>query len=185
MLKRIELNGKTIEYNFQYKNVKNINLRIKSDKTIHVSANRNISEYAIEEFLKEKSFFILKALEKFSQKQEKPLVQYRTEAELKSMIISFCRKVHPYYEGFKIPFPEIRFKKMISRWGSCHPTKKVLTFNLNLIYAPDECVEYVVWHEFTHFLQPNHSKKFYAELSAVCPKWHECRRMLKNICIKS
>ena len=34
MIKEIVLNGKRIEYDLQRKNVKNINLRIKADRTI-------------------------------------------------------------------------------------------------------------------------------------------------------
>ena len=73
---------------------------------------------------------------------------------------------------------------MVSRWGSCNPTKGILTFNINLMYAPFECIEYVVLHEFTHFLQPNHSAKFYYELEKVFPNWRDCRKKLKEINIK-
>ena len=95
-----------------------------------------------------------------------------------------CREVYPYYEKKGVKYPQIKFRKMKSRWGSCHPTKGILTFNTNLIYAPIECVEYVVLHEFTHFLQANHSPKFYEELEQVCPDYKECRRMLKEIYIR-
>ena len=63
MIKEIVLNGKQIEYELQWKDVKNINLRIKSDRTIFVSANTRISERIIEEFIESKSEYILKALE--------------------------------------------------------------------------------------------------------------------------
>ena len=43
------LNGKRIEYDLQRKDVKNINLRIKSDRTIFLSANPRVSEEVIEE----------------------------------------------------------------------------------------------------------------------------------------
>ena len=95
------------------------------------------------------------------------------------------REIYPYYESRAIAFPEIRFKKMMSRWGSCHPVKKVLTFNTNLIYVPEGCVKYVVWHEFTHFLQANHSKKFYDELSKACPDWKIFKNMLKETHIRN
>ena len=62
MIKEIVLNGKQIEYELQWKDVKNINLRIKSDRTIFVSANTRISERIIEEFIESKSEYILKAL---------------------------------------------------------------------------------------------------------------------------
>ena len=55
MTKEIILNGRQITYELQIKSVKNINLRIKADRTIFVSANPSISEPTIEEFLVSKS----------------------------------------------------------------------------------------------------------------------------------
>ena len=40
MIKTINLNGREISYDLEYKNVKNINLRIKADQSIYMSANR-------------------------------------------------------------------------------------------------------------------------------------------------
>ena len=54
MIRRIKLLDRVVEYDLQRKRVKNINLRIKPDKTITVSANQRVSESRIEDFLKEK-----------------------------------------------------------------------------------------------------------------------------------
>ena len=97
------------------------------------------------------------------------------------MVLSLCEKVYPEFEKRGVKFPEIRFRKMISQWGNCYPKKNRLTFSTNLMYAPSECVEYVVCHEFTHFLVPNHSKEFYEELSAVCSDWKVRRNKMRNI----
>ena len=42
MIKEIVLNEKIVLYDLQRKNVKNINLRIKADRTIVVSANQRL-----------------------------------------------------------------------------------------------------------------------------------------------
>jgi len=76
-----------------------------------------------------------------------------------------CENVYPKFKKYNIDFPEIRYRNMISRWGSCQPKRNILTFNYQLIEAPMFCIEYVVTHEFTHFLYPNHSKLFYQQLS--------------------
>ena len=70
---------------------------------------------------------------------------------------------------------------MKSRWGSCNPGKGILTFNTQLMYAPPECIEYVVVHEFAHFLQPNHSALFYNEVAAVLPDWKDRRKKLGDV----
>ena len=69
---------------------------------------------------------------------------------------------------------------MISRWGSCQPKRKVLTFNKRLIEMPKICIEYVVLHEFVHFLQADHSKKFYALMTMFMPDWESRARLLEK-----
>jgi len=184
MIREIIFKDNIIQYNLQYKNVKNINMRIKPDGSINVSANRRVSQKVIDDFINSKADFILRALEKYKNRPIAEQKQYFTEDEVKELIILLCNKAYPYYEKRGIRYPEIKFKKMVSRWGSCHSQKGILTFNMNLMYAPMECIEYVVWHEFTHFLQPNHSSKFYDELAKVYPNWNECRKKLKDINIR-
>lgn len=178
------LGDRTIKYDLQYKKVKNINLRIKPDGSIKVSANKRVPQKIIDDFIISKADFIGRALEKYKNIPATGQKQYFTEDEVKEQIHDLCNKAFPYYEKRGIKYPEIKFRKMVSRWGSCHFQKGILTFNTNLMYAPTECIEYVVWHEFTHFLQPNHSSKFYNELAKVYPNWKECRKKLKEISIR-
>ena len=70
MIKRIKLLDREIEYDLQVKRVKNINLRIKPDKSITVSANPRVPESRIERFILEKQEFILRALEKYGKMQK-------------------------------------------------------------------------------------------------------------------
>ena len=184
MIKEIYFNHIKIEYDFQYKRVKNINLRIKPDGSIHISANRRVSQKVIEDFILSKADFIIKALDKYKDMAEEPQKQYFSEDEIRNVILKFCENAYPYYEKLGIKYPQIKFRSMVSRWGSCHPLKGILTFNTNLMFAPSACVEYVVLHEFTHFLQANHSGKFYEELEKVCPDWKERRKRLKEVQIR-
>ena len=65
MLKEIILNGRPIRYNLQRKKVKNINIRIKRDLTVNVSASSRVPESEIERILRDKEKFILSAIEKY------------------------------------------------------------------------------------------------------------------------
>ena len=181
MIREITLKNKKVEYELTIKNVKNINLRIYPDGRVMVSANKRVKIAFIEEFLISKQDFILKAIDKYKNKEQKENIKYCTEEELKKLIIALCEKAYPYYEKYGIKYPVIKFRKMKTRWGSCHTVKGILTFNTQLIYAPIECVEYVVWHEFTHFSQANHSDKFYKELEKIYPDWRASRKKLKEI----
>ena len=49
--RRIVLNGQDIEYELQRKQVKNINLRIRRDGTVYVSASPTVSLTVIEKFM--------------------------------------------------------------------------------------------------------------------------------------
>lgn len=181
MKKEIVLNGKKIVYEFQYKQVKNINLRIKTDGGVYVSANRYISQAEIEVFMRQHADFITAAIDKFSKMVKTPQKEYFTQQALCRFVIDYSKKIYPYFESRGVEFPQIKFRSMVSRWGSCNITKKVLTFNKKLVYAPQSTVEYVVIHEFAHFLQANHSKRFYAEVEKLCPDWKKQRQILKTI----
>lgn len=57
--------------------------------------------------------------------------------------------------------------------------KNILTFNVHLMEYPLPAAEYVVAHEFTHFLQANHSARFYEELARYMPDYKQRERILK------
>ena len=61
MIKTITLNGRTIKYDLQRKQVKNINLRVRGTGAITVSADPRVSDTVIEEFLYEYADRILRA----------------------------------------------------------------------------------------------------------------------------
>lgn len=98
-------------------------------------------------------------------------------------LTGLCLGLYPLFNG-AFPFPELRFKKMTSRWGSCMPSKNTVTLNTALISLPPECAEYVVIHEFCHFLHPNHSKSFHAEVEKYIPDWRERRKKLNGYAIR-
>ena len=233
MIKTINLNERKISYNLERKNVKNINLRIKANQSIYVSANFGVPDNTIEEFLCSKAEYILKALDhyadiaKYAPKPKQYVdgetfrilghdlrlkvvlgkrnivesdgmyitltVKDTNDHELKKktmnkwiknyckeVLLTVCESIYPKFQKYGIDFPELRFRNMVSRWGSCQPKRKILTFNISLVEAPLSCIEYVVAHEFTHFLQPNHSKKFYVQLAMFMPDWRERKRILEK-----
>lgn len=89
-----------------------------------------------------------------------------------------CEAVFPYFAARGVSFPELRFRRMSSRWGSCMCTRGIITFNTALISVPHECMEYVVVHELAHLLHPDHSAHFYAEVERLIPDWRARRAAL-------
>ena len=67
MRKSIDLGIRKIEYELERKPVKNINLRIKADRTVFVSAAEDISEEIIDKFLLSKAEYICSALKHYEE----------------------------------------------------------------------------------------------------------------------
>lgn len=82
--------------------------------------------------------------------------------------------------GLSIPYPTVAVKAMKSRWGSCTPARKSITLNCFLTEKTPQCIEYVICHELAHFLQLNHSAKFYEVMDTVMPEHAELRRILNK-----
>lgn len=101
--------------------------------------------------------------------------------ELQTKVLDMCDEVYPHFEKLGVKYPSaIKFRSMTSRWGSCKPKEGVLTFNYNLFETPDDAIYYVVVHEFAHFLEANHSNRFYAQVAAVLPDYQRRRQLLRD-----
>ena len=71
----VRINGMLLEYSLERKNVKNLNLHVRKDGSVYVSANETVPEGKIDEFLISKGDFIRNAQDKFKkQEQYRPLV---------------------------------------------------------------------------------------------------------------
>lgn len=73
--------------------------------------------------------------------------------------------------------PNIQYMK--SKFGSCQPLGKKLSFNLELIHYPKPILHYIYAHEIAHFIHPNHSKAFYETLQTFCPD-HKLKKHTLN-----
>ncbi len=82
------------------------------------------------------------------------------------------------FRQFNVPVPTLRISEMKSRWGTCRPSDAVITLNSRLIEYPLPAIRYVVWHEYNHFLHPDHSAAFHASLTAVMPDWKSRKALL-------
>lgn len=73
----------------------------------------------------------------------------------------------------QIMMPQIKLRYMKSQWGNCKPSQHLITLNKRMIHYPVEFIEYVILHEFIHFIQPNHSKEFYRLIATYMPDYKE------------
>lgn len=227
----ISADGNQILYELERKNVKNLNLHVRRDGTVYVSANRLVPVEQVDAFLESKIGFILNARKRFAeQAQYRPQPKQYVSGETfyiqgrglrlqvvqaakdqissdgvhlylqvrdpmdfekkKRMVSRFidqqCRQVfgeivaevYPIFQKYGVAMPTLRIRDMETRWGSCLAKKGVITLNKRLLEAPRHCIEYVVTHEFCHFIHPNHSKQYYAFLTMLMPDWRERKKVL-------
>jgi predicted metal-dependent hydrolase len=80
--------------------------------------------------------------------------------------------------GIIAPSPTIR--KMTSRWGSCSRNGRI-TLNLELIKAPKECIDYVIFHEFCHLKERHHGPRYWSLLRRLVPDFEDVRRRLNQL----
>jgi predicted metal-dependent hydrolase len=85
-------------------------------------------------------------------------------------------------ENFKhIEFiPILKIKRMTSKYGCCYYKRKEVVLSSLLMFYDIDCIDYVIIHELAHFIQPNHSKKFYYLIEQYIPNYKEYEKRLKN-----
>ena len=80
--------------------------------------------------------------------------------------------------GYRLP--ELRVRKMRSRWGSYALLPHRITLNVALARLERRLLDYVIVHELCHMQEQNHGKNFYALMTRVLPEWCVLKRELNN-----
>ncbi len=74
---------------------------------------------------------------------------------------------------------DLRLKYNKSNWGSCS-TKGNINLSSRLLLAPIEVMDYVIIHELTHLIHPNHSRAFWHKVAEVMPDYKQKERWLSE-----
>lgn len=222
MIREIILEGRKFTYELVCKNVKNINLRIKPDGKIFVSANITVKPEYIDAFIRKNSAGIINTLNRFENiralsamdskksidgetiyflgealtvnvqkaasniafKDGSSLVVYSVsglDEKVREIIDAWydsqCRKyfneigqrVYKVFSDYVDKYPKFSYKQMKTLWGSCNPVSSRISINKELIKYDIKLIEFVFYHEFTHFIHRDHSPAFYRFMSSVLP----------------
>lgn len=84
-----------------------------------------------------------------------------------------------YSEHIGVKYNKILISDIKYRWGSCTP-KNNLNFNWRLIKAPMYVLKYIVIHELTHLIEPNHTPEFWNIVSIQHPGYEKAKNWLKE-----
>lgn len=202
------LNNKEYPIEIIRKNNKNTYLRVKDSKII-VTTNYLTSLTTINKLIKNNTTFINKQLTKEDLKKEKIFKLFGNSYDIiygfkdteiennkiytkdlktlnkylsKYITNIYNERLNYYYHLFEenIPTPNLKIRKMTSRWGVCNIKNHNVTLNLELSKYNIECLNYVIVHELSHFIHPNHSKDFWLLVSKYYPNYKEIRKYLRT-----
>jgi predicted metal-dependent hydrolase len=120
---------------------------------------------------------IFDSIEDLSKEQKIKLLEKFYRQNLEKILQKFTKK---WQEILQIEANFVGIKKMRTRYGSCNARKKNIWISLNLIHYPIGCIEYVLLHEFLHFFEQNHGKKFYALMNKFMPNWQYHQKNLRQ-----
>ena len=76
-------------------------------------------------------------------------------------------------------YSALTIRNQRTRWGSCSSTG-AMSFNWRLLLAPEDVLDYVVWHEACHLLAMDHSPRFWALVEQHVPGFREPQRWLRR-----
>ena len=102
---------------------------------------------------------------------------YREKAQ--KTICQAMKKYVPRVLGNESAIPPFTIRLMKTRWGSCSKSGRIY-FNLELLKAPTDCIEYVVVHELCHLKEHNHSAQFWWLVTRALPDFAERKRRLNK-----
>ena len=94
----------------------------------------------------------------------------------------FLEHLNKIYERFsrKIPYPELKIRKMTTRWGVCNKGSMTVTLNSKLIHKDPFLIDYVIVHELSHLIHANHSSDFWDLVEENMPDYKKYRKEMKE-----
>ncbi|QGK73188.1 M48 family metallopeptidase [Flavobacterium sp. SLB02] len=115
-------------------------------------------------------------------------LSYSDKNQARNMFINFYKeklneKLKPIIKRYKgqlgVNIKEIKIMELQNRWASCS-VKGNVNFHWKCAMAPIDVLNYIVAHELTHLIHPNHNTSFWNELDKVMPNYNEQVNWLKR-----
>ena len=171
-----------LEYELVRKKVKNLNLRVRRDGTVAVSVPLRVSADQADAFVAQRMGWVIAAKQQVARAARKQAdCPPPSKEECLALFEPVSRRVYPAFAGvLGGQPPELRVRDMTSRWGVCDVAKKRITLASRLALQPTAAVEYVIVHEYCHFVHPNHQKEFWALVGRFLPDWKARRALLRQ-----
>ncbi|MCP4147116.1 MAG: M48 family metallopeptidase [bacterium] len=111
--------------------------------------------------------------------EETPIVE-RSHTEFETLVSYY---VHRYSKQLNVKIPQIKYRRMKRRWGSCR-SDGIVTLNRCLQYVPENLVAYIIYHELAHFIIRGHNRDFKSIVSIEFPNYRSLDKELTLYGIK-
>lgn len=115
------------------------------------------------------------------------LLSHSDKDHARELFINFYKeklkeKIKPIIDRYKallgVAPNEIKIMELQNRWASC-TSKGNVNFHWKCAMAPIDVLNYIVAHELTHLIHPNHTPTFWNELDKVMPSYNKQVNWLK------
>lgn len=206
----MQIDGKYYEVMIVRKNNRNTYIRVKNGKIIvttnYLTSTKNVEKIIndnissikkminidIKKMEKEEEFYyfgkkynVIYGFSNLEIIDDKIYVLNKKELEKwlkKDITRVYSNHLEYWYNKFTedIPIPNLKIRKMTSRWGVCNIRNHNVTLNSNLSKYDIDCLDYVIVHELSHFIHHNHSKSFWNLVEKYYPNYKISRNKLKE-----
>lgn len=78
-----------------------------------------------------------------------------------------------------LAFERVQIRRQRTRWGSCS-RNGTISLNVCLLFQPPAVVNYLLVHELAHTRHMNHSRRFWALVERIEPRWRELDAVLSH-----
>ena len=157
-----------------------LSLQITPQGRLRVRCPNRMPKAEIERFLASREQWIRTHLEKCRAQSDQPQL---TREELQALADQAGNRIPERLAYFAprvgVTYGRTTLRMQKTRWGSCS-ARGNLNFNVLLMLAPPEVLDYVVVHELCHRKEMNHSPAFWAQVERVLPDYRGPRQWLKD-----
>lgn len=97
--------------------------------------------------------------------------------ELKAALPDLLEKWQPI---IGVEADKVVVRRMKTKWGTCQAASRAIWLNPELAKKNPRCLEYIIVHELTHFLERKHNQRFASLMDRFLPDWQARRDELNG-----
>lgn len=185
MQRRIKLQGEEINYNLRKnRRIKNLRLTIYCDGSFAVSAPRRLALGDIENYILQKSEWVLAKLKIFKSRAKDNIfsgTSAKDYAQLKEVALKLAqKKVAQFNQWYDLSYRRISIRNQKTRWGSCSRVGN-LNYNYKIALLPEKLADYIIVHEMCHLKEFNHSRRFWEAVAQTLPDFKQRRKEIRKL----